>query len=55
MSCWIRLDGLLCMELLDQLGFIYTDLEPVFEETLREIAPALGLEYDAEAGREADS
>lgn len=46
MSCWIRLDGLLCMELLDQLGFVYSDLEPVYEECLREILPVLGLDYE---------
>ena len=34
LSCWIRLYGLLCMEVLHQLDFAYTDLEPVFEECL---------------------
>ncbi|TDD31475.1 TetR/AcrR family transcriptional regulator [Nonomuraea terrae] len=50
-SCWTRLYGLLCMEVLDQLDFAYSDLEPVFEECLRELAPRLGLDYDAAAGR----
>ncbi|MGP3917858.1 TetR/AcrR family transcriptional regulator [Nonomuraea sp. 10N515B] len=49
LSCWIRLYGLLCMEVLNQLDFAYTDLEPVFEECLREIAPRLGLDYEAPA------
>ncbi|TMR08073.1 TetR/AcrR family transcriptional regulator [Nonomuraea turkmeniaca] len=49
LSCWIRLYGLLCMEVLGQLDFAYTDLEPVFEECLREIAPRLGLDYEAAA------
>ncbi|MEV0618836.1 TetR/AcrR family transcriptional regulator [Nonomuraea sp. NPDC050404] len=47
LSCWIRLDGLLCMEMLNQLDFFYSDLEPVFEDCLREIAPKLGLDYVA--------
>jgi AcrR family transcriptional regulator len=48
MSCWIRLYGLLCMEVLNQLDFVYSDMEPVFEECLREIAPKLGLDYETE-------
>ncbi len=47
LSCWIRLYGLLCMEVLNQLDFAYSDLEPVFEECLREIAPKLGLDYES--------
>ncbi|WP_043627392.1 TetR/AcrR family transcriptional regulator [Nonomuraea candida] len=50
MSCWIRLDGLLCMEMLNQLDFLFTDMEPVFEECLREIAPRLGLAYEPPPG-----
>lgn len=53
LSCWIRLYGLLCMEVLGQLDFAYSDLEPVFEECLREMAPRLGLDYDAATGRDA--
>ncbi|WP_106402305.1 TetR/AcrR family transcriptional regulator [Actinocorallia populi] len=45
LSCWIRLYGLLCMEVLHQLDFAYTDLEPVFEECLRDLASALDLDY----------
>lgn len=40
LSCWIRLYGLLCMEVLHQLDFAYTDLEPVFEECLGGASPA---------------
>ncbi|RKT82262.1 DNA-binding transcriptional regulator, AcrR family [Saccharopolyspora antimicrobica] len=43
LSCWVRLYGLLCMEVLHQLDFAYTDLEPVFEECLREISGRLGI------------
>ncbi|MER5646427.1 hypothetical protein [Streptosporangium sp. NPDC002524] len=48
-SRWIRLYGLLCMEVLNQLDFAYSDLEPVFEECLRDICPTLGLEYEPPA------
>nr|WP_042194849.1 TetR/AcrR family transcriptional regulator [Kibdelosporangium sp. MJ126-NF4] len=44
LSCWIRLYGLLCMEVLHQLDFAYTDMEPVFEECLRDLTHALGLD-----------
>ncbi|WP_031470327.1 TetR/AcrR family transcriptional regulator [Sciscionella sediminilitoris] len=44
LGCWTRLYGLLCMEILHQLDFAYTDLEPVFEECLRELIGALGLD-----------
>ncbi|WP_432587588.1 TetR/AcrR family transcriptional regulator [Streptomyces sp. HD1123-B1] len=45
LSCWSRLYGLLCMEVLHQLDFAYTDMEPVFEECLREVCERLGLPY----------
>ncbi|UNS97478.1 TetR/AcrR family transcriptional regulator [Streptomyces tubbatahanensis] len=43
LSCWTRLYGLLCMEVLHQLDFAYSDLEPVFEECLRDLADVLDL------------
>lgn len=46
LTCWIRLYGLLCMEVLNQLGHVFADLEPVFEECLREIADRLGMPYE---------
>lgn len=45
LTCWTRLYGLLCMEVLHQLDFAYTDLEPVFEQCLRELTGLLALEY----------
>ncbi|WP_431925000.1 TetR/AcrR family transcriptional regulator [Amycolatopsis tucumanensis] len=47
LSCWIRLYGLLCMEVLHQLDFAYSDLEPVFEDCLRDLATILNLEPGA--------
>ncbi|WP_157254009.1 TetR/AcrR family transcriptional regulator [Nonomuraea typhae] len=43
LSCWIRLYGLLCMEVLHQLDFAYTDMAPVFEECLSELGEKLGF------------
>ncbi|MGI5282739.1 TetR/AcrR family transcriptional regulator [Nonomuraea polychroma] len=45
LSCWIRLYGLLCMEVLNQLEF-YSDLESFFEECLRDLCTMLDLEYE---------
>ena len=45
-SCWIRLYGLLCMEVLNQLDYVYTDMEPIYEECLRDITGKLGLQYE---------
>ncbi|XRQ05799.1 TetR/AcrR family transcriptional regulator [Actinomadura welshii] len=45
-SCWIRLYGLLCMEVLNQLDYVYTDVEPIFEVCLKEMAETLGLKYE---------
>jgi len=49
LSCWIRLYGLLCMEVLRQLDFAYSDLEPVYEECLRELSGLLGFAYSGPA------
>ncbi|SDQ50580.1 TetR/AcrR family transcriptional regulator [Thermostaphylospora chromogena] len=46
LSAWIRLYGLLCMEVMHQLDFAYSDLEPVFEECLRDICDMFALEYE---------
>ncbi|GAB2738220.1 TetR/AcrR family transcriptional regulator [Amycolatopsis magusensis] len=47
LSCWTRLYGLLCMEVLHQLDFAYSDLEPVYEECLRDLTRILGLDRSA--------
>ncbi|MFF3504443.1 TetR/AcrR family transcriptional regulator [Streptomyces sp. NPDC003247] len=46
LTSWIRLYGLLCMEVLHQLDFAYSDLEPVFEENLQELCSVHNLEYE---------
>ncbi len=51
LSCWIRLYGLLCMEVLNQLSFAYSDVEPVFEECLRDLCAMLGWPYEPPAAQ----
>ncbi|MEU6262540.1 hypothetical protein [Saccharopolyspora shandongensis] len=46
LSWWIRLYGLLCMEVLNQLDFAFSDLRPVFEDCLRGMCGELGLDYE---------
>lgn len=46
LSSWIKLYGLLCMEILRQLDFAYSDLEPVFEENLYELCAMHNLTYE---------
>ncbi|MFF4601819.1 TetR/AcrR family transcriptional regulator [Streptomyces sp. NPDC001339] len=51
MSSWIKLYGLLCMEVLHQLDFAYSDLEPVFEENLHELCTMHNLTYEPAPSR----
>ena len=46
LSCWMRLYGLLCMEVLNQIGFAYSDLEPVYEECLQDLCRLLDIPYE---------
>lgn len=45
LTCWMRLYGLLCMEILGQLAFAYSDPEPVFEDCLAGLCGLLGVAY----------
>lgn len=45
LTCWTRVYGLLCMEILHQLDFAFSDVEPVFEDCLRELCASLGVDY----------
>ncbi|WP_063734089.1 TetR/AcrR family transcriptional regulator [Streptomyces sp. RTd22] len=40
---WSRLYGLLCLEVLHQMDFALTDMEPLFEQCLGELSDMLGL------------
>lgn len=43
LSCWIRLYGMVCMEVFGHLRFALDDAEPMFEAELRELAGVLGV------------
>ena len=43
LSCWIRLYGMVAMEVFDHLKFAVADAEPIFEAELRDLAGKLGV------------
>ena len=43
LSCWIRLYGLVCMEVFGHLKFALADAEPMFEAELHSLATVLGV------------
>lgn len=43
LSCWVRLYGLVCMEIFGHLSFALTDARPLFEDELRQLAERLGV------------
>jgi AcrR family transcriptional regulator len=45
LRCWVRLYGIVSLEVFGHLGFALDDAEPMFEMMLAETAPMLGLEY----------
>ena len=43
LSCWIRLYGIVCMEIFGHLRFALEDAEPMFEAELRSLGEVLGV------------
>ncbi len=43
--CWVRLYGMVSLEVFGHLGWVLDDAEPLFEMTMKELLPILGLEY----------
>ena len=43
LSCWIRLYGMVCMEVFGHLRFALNDAEPMFEAELRALGDTLGI------------
>ncbi len=43
LSCWIRLYGMVCMEVFGHLRFALDDAEPMFEAELRALCEVLGV------------
>ncbi|GAA1988576.1 TetR/AcrR family transcriptional regulator [Nocardiopsis rhodophaea] len=46
-SCWVRLYGLVCMEVFQHLSFVMADMEPLFEAELPDILRTVGVSYRA--------
>jgi AcrR family transcriptional regulator len=45
LRCWIRLYGIVSLEVFGHLGFALDDAAPMFELALAETAPLLGVQY----------
>jgi hypothetical protein len=45
LRCWVRLYGIVSMEVFGHLGFALDDPAPIFEITLAELARLVGLQY----------
>jgi AcrR family transcriptional regulator len=45
LRCWVRLYGIVSMEVFGHLGFALDDPAPIFEITLTELAALVGLQY----------
>lgn len=43
LSCWVRLYGLICMEIFGHLKFALADAGPLFESELRLLGDLLGI------------
>lgn len=50
LRCWVRLYGMVSLEVFGHLHFALTDAAPLFEYTLAELGELIGLEYPPPAG-----
>ncbi|MFL1428877.1 MULTISPECIES: TetR/AcrR family transcriptional regulator [unclassified Nocardiopsis] len=46
-SCWVRLYGVVCMEIFQHLDFVMRDMEPLFESELQNVLTDLGVRYES--------
>ena len=53
-SCWVRLYGVVCMEVFQHLSFVVGDMEPFFESELQNMAKDLGVRYSPPRKAEGD-
>ncbi|MDE3723845.1 TetR/AcrR family transcriptional regulator [Nocardiopsis sp. N85] len=51
-SCWVRLYGVVCMEVFQHLDFVMRDMEPLFESELQNVLTGLGVRYEAPQSNE---
>jgi AcrR family transcriptional regulator len=54
LRCWVRLYGMVSLEVFGHLHFALDDPAALFDYTLAELAALLGLEYPATRGQESD-
>ena len=45
LRCWVRLYGMVSLEVFEHLHFALDDAAPLFEYTLAELADLVGLDY----------
>jgi AcrR family transcriptional regulator len=55
LRCWVRLYGMVTLEVFDHLHFALDDASALFDYTLAELADLVGLEYPATRGRAPDA
>ena len=44
-SVWVRLYGLICIEVFQQLDYLVTDMQPLFEAELRDLLASIGVQH----------
>ncbi|AFR08910.1 TetR/AcrR family transcriptional regulator [Nocardiopsis alba] len=44
-TCWVRVYGVVCMEVFQHLDFVMRDMEPLFESELQNMMTGLGVRY----------
>ncbi|WP_304450776.1 TetR/AcrR family transcriptional regulator [Nocardiopsis sp. YSL2] len=44
-SCWVRLYGVVCMEVFEHMHFAMNDMKPLFEAELLDVMTELGVRY----------
>lgn len=49
-TCWVRLYGVVCMEVFEHLHFVMHDMEPLFESELQNLLTGLGVRYQPPEG-----
>lgn len=48
LTCWVRLYGMISLEVFGHLSFALTDVEPMFDSMLSELSQILGLDWRTE-------
>ncbi|MFW6641168.1 TetR/AcrR family transcriptional regulator [Nocardiopsis algeriensis] len=54
-TCWVRLYGVVCMEVFGHLDFVMRDMEPLFESELQNLLTDLGVRYQSPENTASDT